>query len=88
MHYKLLNKLLIEILEDIRGFISEDLYETNKEYILVGEPGIALDNMCSYIDEYNIEISLQTFKKIEEAGYAMEMDPNTTWMYLEKHIVK
>ena len=85
MHYKKLNEILFGLLESIKGSISNELYEINQEFITVGEPGIAFENICSYIDDNDLKISRETYDKIVVAGNAMEMGPDE-WAFVEKHV--
>lgn len=85
------NRELIQSLMEILEFIEPSLVQYPqyikhiKECLYHGEEGIALEDMCSYIDDNEIEISEQIFRKIEEAGRAMEMD-SEQWSYVKRHI--
>jgi hypothetical protein len=61
------------------------LYKLNQEFISVGEPGIAFENICSYFDDNELKISRETYDKIVVAGKAMEMEPEE-WSFLEKNV--
>ena len=86
MHYKELNDIILVLLDSIKSSISIDLYESNKQYVTVGEPGVAFENICSYIDDNNLNLSKETYDKIVVAGLAMEMGPEE-WSFLEKHVI-
>lgn len=86
MHYKALNDIIYGILDSIKDSLPTDRYESNREYVFVGEPGIAFENICAYIDDNEIQILRETYEKIVAAGRAMEMDSGE-WTFLEKHIV-
>lgn len=85
MDYKKLNRLLLELLENLKDHIPTELYESNKQYISVGEEGIAFDCMCSYIDDYNIIITRELFEKITTIGLAMGVSSDE-WSFLQRHI--
>ncbi|MFJ6207363.1 MafI family immunity protein [Lysinibacillus sp. NPDC092081] len=79
-----LNNLLKEILKKITNFPSED--EKNVlEFLEHDEWGIALEVICSVIEQEGIPIDKDIFSKIEEAGIFMEMD-KSLWAEIGKQI--
>jgi hypothetical protein len=86
MHHKKLNAILFDILDNVKSSISNELYALNQEFISVGEPGIAFENICSYIDDNHLKLSRETYDKIVVAGKSMEMGPEE-WSFLEKYVI-
>jgi len=82
--YKIENEIK-ELVKEIINLPTADknnviMYAENKEY------GVAIDTLCNQLYEYNINISISIFNKIE--NIAKEMDiPISTWDFL-KEIIK
>ncbi|MFJ8087186.1 MafI family immunity protein [Lysinibacillus sp. NPDC095746] len=79
-----LNNLLKEIVKNITKFPLED-EERVLEFLEHDEWGIALEVICSVIEQEGIPVDKDIFSKIEEAGIFMEMD-KTLWVEIGKQI--
>ena len=56
------SKLPAEQLQDMRSLV------------IAGEPGVALENLCTQIYEYDVEVAPEVLAKISEVGRAMGLD--------------
>ena len=79
-----LNNLLKEIGKNITNFPLED-EESILEFLEHDEWGIALEVICSVIEQEGIPIDKDIFSKNEEAGIFMEMD-KSLWVEIGKQI--
>lgn len=76
---------------EITFMISEvpELPQSDKEHILdfleAGEWGLALDTLCSQIDENDLRISEGLYQRIQEVGSKMGMDV-LQWDFLRRLI--
>jgi hypothetical protein len=48
-----------------------------------GEPGVALENLCTQLEEYEIAISLALYDEIRLLGKAMQIS-ETYWVGLKR----
>ncbi|MBD2311134.1 MafI family immunity protein [Desertifilum sp. FACHB-1129] len=76
-----LNSALLSVCESL----TESQIATIKEYIYVGEWGLALETLCSFLYEEDVNISHKSYKLIEQAGERLTID-NNTWKILESQI--
>jgi len=79
-----LNKLLKEIVKNITNLPLKDEKDI-LEFIEHEEWGIALETICSVIEQEDIPVDKDIFSKIEEAGLYMEMD-KSLWEEISKQI--
>lgn len=79
-----LKNILKEIVNNITNFPPKDEKDI-REFIEHEEWGIALETICSVIEQEDILIEKDIFRKIEEAGIHMEMD-KTLWEEIGKQI--
>ncbi|WP_042462545.1 MafI family immunity protein [Neobacillus dielmonensis] len=79
-----LNNLLKEIIKNITNLPLKDEKDI-LEFIEHEEWGIALETICSVIEQEYIPVDKDIFSKIEEAGLYMEMD-KSLWEEISKQI--
>ncbi|MDQ0271302.1 MafI family immunity protein [Cytobacillus purgationiresistens] len=79
-----LNNLLKEIVKNITNFPLKDEKDI-LEFIEHEEWGIALETICSVIEQEDISVHKDIFSKIEETGIYMEMD-KSVWEEISKQI--
>jgi hypothetical protein len=53
------------------------------ELVKAGEPGIGLENFCTQLFEYDVEVPVRIFTEIAELGQAMGI-PSDYWERLTK----
>lgn len=80
-----LNNLLKEIVKNITSLPLKDEKDI-LEFIEHEEWGIALEIICSVIEQDNIVIDKDIFSKIERAGIHMGMD-KLLWEEIDKKLV-
>jgi len=76
------NRLLYESLNELRGKLIEKDYINAKVNIDVGEPGLALETICSQLYEYNIHIPKRIYDLLARAGQMMNMSEDLWKMLL------
>ncbi|AEH46537.1 MafI family immunity protein [Parageobacillus thermoglucosidasius] len=79
-----LNILLKEIVRNITNLPLKDEKDI-LEFIEHEEWGLALETICSVIEQEDITIDKDIFSKIKEAGIYMEMD-KSLWEGISKQI--
>lgn len=79
-----LNNLLKEVVKNIINLPLKDEKDI-LEFIEHEEWGIALEIICSVIEQENIPVDKDIFIKIQEAGIYMEMD-KSLWEEISKQI--
>ncbi|KZK99087.1 MafI family immunity protein [Pseudovibrio sp. Ad26] len=72
---------VIEIIELFRGRLGEEwlnAYRCDAEH---GEWGMALENLCMQIEEFDVHLNEQEFQAVCTAGESMGIDPQR-WKFL------
>lgn len=64
---------LLSIISKISNFPQKDREEI-EEFIEYSEYGIALENICSVIEQEKLNINILIYNKIKELGMYMELD--------------
>jgi hypothetical protein len=68
------SKLLKEVLEDSKEFLSIDDYENATVLIDNGEHLLALELICEQLYEYDSKIPKSLYEKVENLGKYYELD--------------
>ncbi|MCY7628329.1 MafI family immunity protein [Bacillus altitudinis] len=79
-----LKNILTEIVKNLTDFPLKDKKDIY-EFIEHEEWGIALETICSVIEQEDLLIEEDTFRNIEKAGIYMEMD-KSLWEEIGKQI--
>jgi hypothetical protein len=53
--------------------LPEDDLRRMRELVSVGEPGVALENLCTQIFEYDVSLSAELANEVEAVAAAMDM---------------
>lgn len=56
-----------------------------KELCAAGEPGIALENFATQLDEYDVRVDAKMIDEMECLGNEMALDPNY-WKWLRSRL--
>jgi hypothetical protein len=80
-----MEKELINVLESMKNNLPHDLYESNIELIEHGEAVIALENLCSQIDDNEIPITKEIYNKIKDIAIGAGLSPDN-WQGLDIYI--
>ncbi|MEP0873681.1 MafI family immunity protein [Trichocoleus desertorum AS-A10] len=70
----------------VSSTLTKNQIEAVQEYIYVGEWGLALETLCSFLYEKDAEISQESYRLIEEVGIDLRIDSNI-WKILESQII-
>jgi hypothetical protein len=65
-----INGLLNQFLDVLPAPVGKHI----QELITSGEYGVGLEELCSYLNEYDLPVSEEEYKTIEEAGLTMGID--------------
>ena len=76
-------KQLRSLVEVFSGALPEANIADATELILHGEYGEALELICTQVYEYEVPVSADAYKVIEECGKRMQMD-ESSWSFLKK----
>ena len=63
--------------------LGDDGVRTIREYLQHGEAGLALEHLIYMAEASELPLPPSTFRRIDEAGRAMKMDPQT-WEFLPR----
>ena len=85
MNFRQIEDTLLTIIASVDGNkIPADRMQSTRELTVAGEPGIALEILCSNLDDFGVAITADTLSLIREIGQAMGIDPD----YWERLTVK
>ncbi len=76
--FTVIEEQLRQILELLSTTFSESEAKEVVRFIDVGEYGIALETLCSILDEEKKSVSHEVYNQIDDVGRRMLMDP-TIW---------
>lgn len=73
---------IASLLQELSVYLTEADVEQIRELLQAGEPGIALENLCTQLYEHDGECSSQQYDEIERIGRSMGISPNR-WEFLK-----
>ena len=71
-----------ELLLEFSGVLSSDILSNIKSLNDASEWGIALEELCNMLFEFDVIIDLSQYKSIEKVGLEMNLDENG-WIFLK-----
>lgn len=80
-HFNQIEILFSKLLQLLVDFFTESEMKEVQEFIDVGEYGVALETLCSIIDEENKVISKEVYDLIAQLGTSMEMGTES-WEFI------
>lgn len=80
-------EILIKILDACKDKLPQERYNSTIELVQVGEEGIALENLCSNIDDFEITLSQDSFDKIQYLAVKMGLHPDS-WEFVTEWVTK
>ena len=66
---------LVALLADFNGPIPEYQLQDMRDLCRAGEPGVALENFTTQLDEYEVSIPPAMLEEIIRLGHAMGLNP-------------
>ena len=75
-------KELLEIVEELSDQLEKDILSHIKDLAQAGEWGVALEDLCNMLFEYDVKISQRIFNRIEKLGIAMSME-KSSWDFIK-----
>jgi hypothetical protein len=75
LEFREIERRLERLLDQSGGGLPEEQLGEIKSLVKAGEPGVALENFCSQLLEYDIAVPLDLVKELEKLGQAMGIDP-------------
>jgi len=67
-------EIIKAVLEEISGCFGDDTEKNVKELLVCGEPGVALEVLCSQLVEFDIAIPFETKEQLAMVAGFMGMD--------------
>ncbi|WP_301407976.1 MafI family immunity protein [Pseudomonas aeruginosa] len=67
-------EIIQAVLEEISGCFGDDTEKNAKELLACGEPGVALEVLCSQLVEFDIAIPFKTKERLGVAAGVMGME--------------
>lgn len=75
---------LVRVIDALRGHLPAEQAQDMLDLTRAGEPGVALENLCTQLAEYEVAISLPLYDQIRLLGKAMQLD-ETYWVGLKRN---
>jgi len=82
MDMQQIENTVIVILSDFDGSLPVEQLSEMRELVKAGEPGVALENLCSQLYEYDVVVPQVCQREIAKVGAAMGL-PERTWKKLD-----
>ncbi|MEO6392818.1 MAG: MafI family immunity protein [Pyrinomonadaceae bacterium] len=76
MNLEQIESRLLAILDGFDGYFPAGQLEDMQSLVIAGEPGVALENFCTQLYEYEICVSAATVKELSDLGAAMGIRPD------------
>jgi hypothetical protein len=70
---------LMLVLNDVDGSLPADELADMRSLVAAGEPGVALENFCAQLEEYDVVVPEEVVLELREIAAAMEMSLSP-WM--------
>lgn len=83
MDMQQIENTVIAILADFGGSLPGEQLSEMRELVEAGEPGVALENLCTQLYEYDVVVSVERQREIAMVGTAMGL-PESTWQKLDE----
>jgi hypothetical protein len=74
MNTDLIEQQILTTISKFAGLLPAEQLEDMRELVIAGERGIALENLCTQIHEYDVAVQPDVYTTIEEVGTAMGID--------------
>ncbi|HVX56708.1 MAG TPA: MafI family immunity protein [Candidatus Saccharimonadales bacterium] len=74
MNADLIEQKILKAIDTFAGLLPAEQLEDMRGLVIAGEPGIALENLCTQIYEYDVVVQPDVYTTIAEAGAAMGSD--------------
>lgn len=81
-HYKKLRIALLDLIEQIRDELPEEDVKEALDFVEHNEFGVSFELICAQLFEYDIKVSADIYRKIEEIGRSMTFD-DSVWQMLK-----
>lgn len=75
---------LVWVIDALSGHLSPEQAQDMLDLTRAGEPGVALENLCTQLEEYEIVIPLTLYDHIRLLGKAMQLD-ESYWVGLRRN---
>ncbi len=76
MVFEEIERRLLKALADGEDRIPRDQLEDMRDLVRHSEPGIALENFCTQLYEYDVAVAPSLKKELATLGRAMKVDPH------------
>jgi hypothetical protein len=85
--FDIIDPQLADLLEIVKLSLHKEDCDQVREYITVGESGLALELICTQLVEYEASIVEDVYIRARSLGQLMEM-PEDTWLQLLPLVVQ
>ena len=68
-------RAVVLIIDGLTGRLPPEQLLDFRELAEAGEPGVALENLCTQIFEYDVMIGPDVLARIRDVGQVMKLDP-------------
>jgi hypothetical protein len=79
MSSRSIEERLLAVLNNAKGWLSEEQLADMEELVRAGEPGVALENLCTQLEEYDVAVPDAVVDELRgiAAGMGMRL---SSWM--------
>ena len=76
MGMRKIEKALLEVLDAIGGGLPAEQVEDMRDLVRHCEPGVAFENLCEQLNEYDVPVPREVYERLVWIGKAMKIDPS------------
>jgi len=70
-----IERAVVLIIDGLTGRLPPEQLLDFRELAQAGEPGVALENLCTQIFEYDVMIEPEVLTRIQDVGQLMKLNP-------------
>lgn len=75
MNLQFIESRLVEILNGFEGMLPPEQLDDMRSLANAGEPGVALENFCTQLYEYDVSVPATVLEELSKLGSAMGIRP-------------
>ena len=76
MDLQTIERVLLHLIQTYAGNFPAEQVAGMTELVQAGEAGVALENLCSQLHEYDVPVDEATFGRLKEIGTQMGIEPD------------
>jgi hypothetical protein len=80
---EIIEEKMLRLLQQFEDKLSADILADNRDLVVHREWGVALENLCEQLYEFDVIVNSDSLEEIKELTREMRL-PSKTWQFLER----